>query len=206
MSALVRRVFTFLVLLLAFGLGVEILLWAVLYETSEYSWFLRYVVIGLDSLSSTGRFSLGALLILLPILIFALEVRAVRRPPILQAKARDGDPINISEPAVRRCLAHQIRAIPEVAGVTSRATNGAKGPRVVLRTLIWAGADVPAVRRLVRQETVRTLRQLFGVAEIEQVHVIVDGLVFRTARGKIRRLRRGRPAPTPDAPESESQE
>jgi hypothetical protein len=184
MTNLVRRVLGFVALLLLFLLGVEFLLWAVLLQTGEPVWFLRSFVIGFDSLSPAGQFSFAACLVLLPLFLMTLNLRADRKQVILQAKSKDGEPISIAEEALKRCLHHEIGAIPEVAGMKSRARNGQAGPRVVIRLWIWAGSNVPAVRRVVRENAARTLRNLFGLGEIENIAVIVEGLVFRKEGGK----------------------
>lgn len=200
MTNLARRVLTVLALLLLFILGVELLLWAVVLQTGDYNWYLRYFVVGFGSLSSVGRYALAAALILIPLFVLSLAVRAMQKPRVLQARSHDGDVVNLTEEAVRRCIQHEIKAIPEVAGLRSSARNGQKGPRVALRLWVWAGADVPSVRRRARHETARALRQLFGVGEIESVHVVVEGLVFRDRKGrKIARRPSGRRAPAVDA-------
>lgn len=184
MTNFVRRVLGSLALLLLFLLGVEFLLWAVLLQSGEPVWFLRSFVIGFDSLSPTGQFSLAACLVLLPLFLMTLTVRANQRQVILRAKSNEGDPISLTEEALKRCLHHEIGAIPEVAGMKSRGRNGQAGPRVAIRLWIWAGSNVPAVRRRVREDAARTLRNLFGLGEVENISVVVEGLVFRKEGGK----------------------
>jgi len=184
MTNFVRRVLNFLALLLLFFLGVEFLLWTVLVQSGDSVWLVRSFVVTFQSLSPVGQFAISAALILLPLFILSLTVRVHRKQVILHCKTKDGDAINLTEEAVRRCLHHEIRAIPEVAGIRSRIRNGQTGPRVLLRLWIWAGADVPAARRGVREEAARALRHLFGIGEIENIQVIIEGLVFRKSRGR----------------------
>jgi hypothetical protein len=179
MAEFVRRLLTFLALLLLFVLGVEVLLWSVLFETQDLGWVLKYFVVGLEDLSATGRFALAAFLILSPLFIGALTVRLSRKERILKARSADGDEIQLTEGAVRRCLRHEIKVVPEVAGLATRAANGHTGPRLFLRVLIWAGSDVPAVRRRVKEVAARSLRHLFGIGELDNIQVLVEGLVFR---------------------------
>lgn len=184
MTNLIRRFLNFLALLLLLFLGIEFLLWAALLHMGGRGETLRSFILSFNSLSMLGQFAFAILLILLPLFVFSLAVRVRRKQVIIRAKSKEGDEINLTEEAVRKCLHHQIRAIPEVAGIKSRSRNGKGGPRVLLRLWVWAGSNVPEIRRRVREEAARSLRQLFGLGEIEKISVIVEGLVFRKGRGK----------------------
>jgi hypothetical protein len=178
MTGLVRGVLIFLGLLILGVLGLEMLLWAVVLDTPDYDWFLSGLGIRFQDIPSASRYALAALLILVPCFVASLTLRLRKEEVVLAAQSEQGDAIYLTESAVQRCLRREITTIPEVAGLISTARNGEKGPRVHLRALLRAGADVPATQREIRVRALRAMRHLFGVGDLEQIQVVIAGLVF----------------------------
>ncbi len=196
MNRFVQAFFMVLALALLFILGAQALLQALGLQwegaraaLEGYTWTVR-------DLPVVSRFAFAALALLLPVFVALLALQGRRADRIIRARDAAGDSIHMTEGAVRRCLNRALGASPEVAAVATETRNGKTGPRVVVRTLLWAGADVPATQRQLRSLTAATLRRLFGVGEIEEVRVIVAGLRFRDRNGAIR-SRPGAAAPAP---------
>lgn len=201
MTGFVRGILIFLGLLILGILGLEMLLWAVVLDTPDYDWFLSGLGIRFQDLPAASRYALAALLILLPCFVASLTLRLRKQEVVLTAHSAQGDPIYLTESAVQRCLRREVMAVPEVAGVISTARNGEKGPRVYIRALLRAGADVPETQREIRGRALRAIRHLFGVGDLEQIQVVIAGLIFpprekEAASARNPRGRRSSPSPS----------
>lgn len=204
MTGLVRGILIFLGLLILGILGLEMLLWSVVLDTPDYDWFLSGLGIRFQDLPSASRYALAALLILVPCFVASLTLRLRKQEVILAAHSEQGDAIYLTESAVQRCLRREVLSIPEVAGLISVARNGEKGPRILIRALLHAGVDVPAAQKEIRARALRAVRHLFGVGNLEQIQVVIAGLVFPPREkdaGGVRKPRSRRSArPSPSSP------
>lgn len=178
MVAAIARGLNVLALALLGALGVMALIWAIVYSTEDFNWWLLPYAYRLGELPVQSQYALAALMILLPIFVGSLQVRLGRQEPMLTARTAEGDEIRLTERAVKKVIRKAMMAFPEVASVTSSATSGKKGPVVVVRARVRVEADIPKLQKQMKVRASAALRQLLGVGEIELIRIVIAGVVF----------------------------
>lgn len=178
----VRRVLTFLGMLLLLLAGVELLAWTTALQTRSWDWYLSRFLFSVEDLPLGARYALSGLMILLPLFVASLTLRAWAHEEVLIARTRDKGLIRLTETAVRKVLRREGAAIEGVAAMASSVRNGERGPKVVIRVRIHSWANAPEVQALLRQQSAEALRRVFGISELDDIQIIVEDLVFPPER------------------------
>lgn len=127
--------------------------------------------------TETLQFGIAAALFLLPVLTAAAWLLCGRDDHIT-ARANDGDLIRLAPAAIERVVNREVRArVAEVIKVGATARQGNRqAAAVTVHVAVSDRYPVPEVRTHVRTETMRVLKQLLGVADAEQVRVVVHDI------------------------------
>lgn len=118
-------------------------------------------------------FMVGVALVLLPMLTAAAWVLGGRDRSI-RAKTSDGGLIRLSPEAVERAVTRDVRAnVLEVLRMRATARQGSNAPALTIHVAVSDRARVPDVEAKVRREAMKSLDEALGVADTNQIKVIV---------------------------------
>lgn len=213
MTTIASRLLLAFCLAALFLIGVDWLL-----ETSDLTFWLfgkHGAWQGMRSLPDGGwSLAIGVALVLLPVLAASAWV-LVGRDSSIRARAKDGDLIRLRPEAVEHAVARAVRdKVEEVLRVRCEARQGRnQAPAVRVHVAVVDAVPVPELRTRVRAASVEVLKHLLGVADAEQVHVVVHDIQppkgevaprQRPNRSGKRRERPRRPEPSKIAAEDES--
>ncbi len=120
---------------------------------------------------------IGGAAMLLPLLTVAVWGLFGRDDSIV-ARTRDGGTIRLKPGAIERVIRREVGAnIEDVVTVRATANQGKRrAPAVKVTVEVSDRVSVPEVDDQVRQETLRVLNQLLGVADSTQIKVIVANI------------------------------
>ncbi|CAN5277623.1 hypothetical protein BH09SUM1_BH09SUM1_31700 [soil metagenome] len=199
----VRRLLLAIGGLLLIFLGLDILFHTSLLKDLA-GWKLRWTPIA--EMDETALLVLGGLCVLLPLTCLLLKQMELRLERGIVGRGAQGRDISLTPEELESVIISEVNAAVTSAQVIScEATQGSRGPRVVLNVAVNYRDPIPAVQRQILQIVSDTLTQKVGYAKPSRIRVRVTHLK-RPVRRASDGARKGRVRPARTRPvESASQ-